>query len=98
MTIDVDKVSRLSRLRIDADKKTMFEKQMNDEEWFAGVDKKCSANEINTYGFLTKRSPDNWEIKYKPQGTNKATKKAIRNIYDKYSELVDTIDEIYIKE
>lgn len=75
-----------------------FEKQMNDEEWFAGVDKKCSANEINTYGFLTKRSPDNWDIKYKPQGTNKATKKAIRNIYDKYSELVDTIDEIYIKE
>lgn len=75
-----------------------FEKQMNDEEWFAGVDKKCSANEINTYGFLTKRSPDDWDIKYKPQGTNKATKKAIRNIYDKYSELVDTIDEIYIKE
>lgn len=75
-----------------------FEKQMNDEEWFAGVDKKCSANEINTYGFLTKRSPDDWDIKYKPQGTNKATKKAIRNIYDKYSELEDTIDEIYIKE
>lgn len=75
-----------------------FEKQMNDEEWFAGVDKKCSANEINTYGFLTKRSPDDWDIKYKPQGTNKATKKAIRNIYDKYSDLEDTIDEIYIKE
>jgi len=37
MTIDVDKVSRLSRLRIDADKKTMFEKQMNDIAQMAGV-------------------------------------------------------------
>lgn len=37
MTIDVDKVSQLSKLRIDADKKTMFEKQMNDITQMAGV-------------------------------------------------------------
>lgn len=75
-----------------------FEKQMNDDEWFAHVDKKCSANEINTYGFLTDKSPDDWDIKYKPQGTNKASKKAVDNIYRKYSDLEDSIDEIYAKE
>ena len=75
-----------------------FEKQMNDKEWFAHVEKKCSANEINTYSFLTDKSPDDWDIKYKPEGTNKASKKAIGNIYRKYSDLEDTIDEIYAKE
>ena len=37
MTIDVDKVSQLSKLRIDADKKPMFEKQMNDIAQMAEV-------------------------------------------------------------
>ena len=75
-----------------------FVKQMNDKEWFAHVEKKCSANEINTYGFLSDKFPDVWSIKFKPQGTNKASKKAISNIYRKYSDLEDTIDEIYAKE
>lgn len=75
-----------------------FERQMNDKEWFGHVTKKCSANEINTYSFLLKRVPDVWSIKFKPEGTNKATQKAIGNIYLKYSELEDTIDEIYVKE
>ncbi|WP_294744044.1 hypothetical protein [uncultured Prevotella sp.] len=74
-----------------------FVKQMNDEEWFANVDKKCSANEINTYGFLTDKSPDIWDVKFKPTG-NRASKNSIDNIYRKYSDLEDTIDEIYKKE
>ena len=37
MTIDVDKVLQLSKLRIDADKKPMFEKQMNDIAQMAEV-------------------------------------------------------------
>lgn len=73
-----------------------FVKQMNDEEWFANVDKKCSANEINTYGFLTDKSPDIWDVKFKPTG-NRASKNSIDNIYRKYSDLDDTIDEIYVK-
>lgn len=73
-----------------------FVKQMNDEEWFANVDKKCSANEINTYGFLTDKSPDIWNVKFKPTG-NRASKNSIDNIYRKYSDLNDTIDEIYVK-
>lgn len=73
-----------------------FVKQMNDEEWFANVDKKCSANEINTYGFLTDKSPDIWDVKFKPTG-NRASKNSIDNIYRKYSDLEDTIDEIYVK-
>lgn len=75
-----------------------FEKQMNDDEWFGYVEKKCKANEINTYSFLNNKAPDVWDIKDKPKGTNKATKKAINNIFKKYSELEDTMDEIYTKE
>ena len=75
-----------------------FEKQMNDDEWFGHVEKKCKANEINTYSFLNDKAPDAWNIKDKPEGTNKATNKAISNIYKKYSELEDTIDEIYVEE
>lgn len=75
-----------------------FKRQMNDKEWFGYVDKNCSSNEINTYSFLINKSPDEWNIKYKPRGTNKASKKAINNIYRKYSDLEDTIDEIYTKE
>ena len=74
-----------------------FEKQMNDTEWFAHVQKKCAANEINTYGFLADKSPEVWNVKYKPKG-NRASKNSIENIYRKYSELDDTIDEIYVKE
>lgn len=74
-----------------------FVKQMNDEEWFADVEKKCSANEINTYGFLTDKSPDIWDVRYKPTG-NRASKNSVDNIYRKYSDLEDTIDEIYKKE
>ena len=75
-----------------------FEKQMNDDEWFGYVEKKCKANEINTYSFLNNKAPDVWDIKDKPKGTNKATKKAINNIFKKYSELEVTMDEIYTKE
>jgi hypothetical protein len=74
-----------------------FEKQMNDEEWFPNVEKKCSANEINNYGFLTEKSPDIWDVKFKPTG-NRASKKSIENLSRKYLELEDTLDEIYIKE
>lgn len=75
-----------------------FEKQMNDDEWFGHVEKKCKANEINTYSFLNDKAPDVWDIRYKPEGTNKATKRAIGNLYKKYSNLEDTIDEIYAEE
>ena len=75
-----------------------FERQMNDMEWFGHVKKKCSANEINTYRFLLDKAPDAWGINFKPGGTNKASKKAIDNIYLKYSEIEDTIEEIYVKE
>lgn len=75
-----------------------FVEQMNDEAWFANVKKKCSANEINTYNtFLTERSPESWDVKYKPEG-NRASKNSINNLIRKYSDLEDTIDEIYIKE
>lgn len=75
-----------------------FVEQMNDEEWFANVKNKCSANEINTYNtFLTERSPESWDVKYKPEG-NRASKNSIDNLIRKYSDLEDTIDEIYIKE
>ena len=73
-----------------------FVKQMNDKEWFANVKYKCSANEINTYHFLTDKSPDDWDVKYKPQG-NRASDNSIDNLIRKYSDLEDTIDEIYIK-
>ena len=59
-----------------------FEKQMNDDEWFANAEKRCSANEINTYQFLTKKSPDKWNVNYKPTG-NRASKKSIENLYKK---------------
>ena len=75
-----------------------FERQMNDKEWFSHVNSKCSANEINTYSFLLDKAPDAWSIKFKPGGTNKASKKAIGNLYKKYTELEDTIDEIYVME
>lgn len=75
-----------------------FVEQMNDEEWFANVNKKCTANEINTYNtFLTERSPESWDVKYKPEG-NRASKNSIDNLIRKYSDLENTIDEIYIKE
>ena len=75
-----------------------FASQMNDEEWFAGAKTKCIANEINTYNtFLTERSPESWDVKYKPEG-NRASNNAINNLIRKYSDLEDTIDEIYIKE
>lgn len=47
MTIDVDKVSQLSKLRIDADKKPMFEKQMNDIAQMAGVLAEAGSQQIN---------------------------------------------------
>jgi hypothetical protein len=74
-----------------------FERQMNDKEWFADVEKKCSANEINTYGFLTDKSPEVWNVRFKPTG-NRASKNSVENLYRKYSNLEDTIDEIYLKE
>lgn len=74
-----------------------FTKQMNDDEWFANAKKKCKANEINTYRFLLEKSPDVWDVKFKDLG-NRATKKSIDNLSRKYSELEDTIDEIYVKE
>lgn len=75
-----------------------FERQMNNKEWFGHVKSKCSANEINTYRFLLDKAPDAWSIKFKPGGTNKASKKAINNILRKYYELEETIDEIYTKD
>ena len=74
-----------------------FVKQMNDKEWFADAEKKCSANEINTYSFLNDKSPDVWNVRFKPTG-NRASKKSIDNLIRKYSDLENTIDEIYIKE
>ena len=74
-----------------------FEKQMNDVEWFGHVTKKCSANEINIYTYLDKKAPDVWdkiERKYKSRATNKS----VGNIYKKYTELYDTLEEIYINE
>ena len=74
-----------------------FERQMNDKEWFAHVDKKCSANEINAYGFLSDKSPDIWDVRFKPRG-NRASKNSVEKIFIKYSDLEDSIDEIYVKE
>lgn len=74
-----------------------FVKQMNDEEWFAYIEKKCSANEINTYSFLNEKSPDVWDVMYKPTG-NRASNKSVDNLKRKYTELEDNIDEIYVRE
>ena len=74
-----------------------FVKQMNDVEWFPDVKYKCRANEINTYSFLNAKSPESWDVKCKPTG-NRASKNSIDNLIRKYSDLEDTIDEIYIKE
>lgn len=74
-----------------------FVRQMNHNEWFAHVETKCSANEINTYRFLKDKSPDNWSNRFKPTGS-RATKKSVENLYRKYSDLEDTIDEIYVIE
>ena len=71
-----------------------FVRQMNHKEWFAHVEIKCSANEINTYRFLKDKSPDSWSDRFKPTG-NRASKKSVENLYRKYSDLEDTIDEIY---
>ena len=74
-----------------------FERQMNGEEWFGHVKKKCSANEINSYHYLDKIGPDVWHKKEIPGGSN-STPKAVDNLFTKYSNLEDTIDEIYVKE
>ncbi len=74
-----------------------FERQMKHKEWFAHVDKKCSANEINTYGYLNMKSPDVWSVNFRPAG-NRSSKKSVENLYRKVSDLENTIDEIYIKE
>ena len=47
MTIDVDKVSQLSKLKIDADKMPMFEKQMNDIAQMADVLAQVSAQQLS---------------------------------------------------
>ena len=74
-----------------------FERQMNESEWFAHVEKKCSANEINTYSFLNTIAPDAWGTVQRPTG-NRATNKSIQNVFRKYAGLENTIDEIYVKE
>lgn len=75
----------------------LFVRQMNHREWFAHAAKKCSANEINTYSFLNDKSAEAWDLRYKPAGTNKASLKAIRNLYLTYSDLADAVSEIYVK-
>lgn len=74
-----------------------FVNQINDNEWFPDVKKKCSANEINTYNFLNDKSPDIWDKNLIPGGS-RAKKKSIENIHRKYIDLEDNIDEIYVKE
>ena len=73
-----------------------FVTQMNDVEWFGRVNKRCKANEINTYHFLDEIAPDVWEKEAIPVG-NRASQKSVDNLYRKYSELEDTLDEIYKK-
>lgn len=74
-----------------------FVRQMNHDEWFAHVETKCSANEINTYRFLKDKSPNNWSDRFKPTGS-RASKNSVANLYRKYSDLEETIDEIYVIE
>ena len=70
-----------------------FAGQMNNEEWFGSLEKRCEANEMNYYNYLNSVHPDNW-IDTEIQLGSRATKKSVSNVYRTYSNLELYKDQI----
>ena len=63
-----------------------FAAQMNHEEWFALAEKKCQANELNTYNYLNEVEPQLW-IKTEAPLNSRATQRSLSNIYKRFQNL-----------
>lgn len=70
-----------------------FAGQMNNEEWFGALEKRCEANEMNYYNYLNSVHPDKWtETDIRLGG--RATKRSVFNVYKTYSNLELYKDQI----
>lgn len=63
-----------------------FAGQMNNEEWFGSLEKRCEANEMNYYNYLNSVHPDKW-VETEIQMGSRATPRSVANIYKTYSNL-----------
>ena len=63
-----------------------FAEQMNNEDWFGSLEKRCEANEMNYYNYLNTVHPDRW-IETERQMGGRATPRSVSNIYKTYSNL-----------
>ena len=70
-----------------------FAGQMNNEEWFGALEKRCEANEMNYYNYLNSVHPDKW-VETDIQLGSRATKRSVSNIYKTYSNLELYKDQI----
>ena len=63
-----------------------FAKQMNNQEWFGSLKKRCEANEMNYYNYLNEVLPDKW-VETEIQLGSRATKRSVAKVYNTYSNL-----------
>lgn len=75
-----------------------FAKQMNNEEWFPNVNKKCSAKAIKDLEFLKKAESGQWVVDIRKKSGTRVSKKTINTIFQRYDYLTDCLDEIFIDE
>ena len=70
-----------------------FAEQMNNQEWFGSLAKRCEANEMNYYNYLNSVHPDKW-VETEIQLGSRATKRSVANVYKTYSNLELYKDQI----
>ena len=70
-----------------------FAGQMNNKEWFGSLEKRCEANEMNYYNYLSSVHPDKWVETEIPRG-GRATKRSVSKVYLTYSNLELYKDQI----
>ena len=75
-----------------------FAKQMNHEEWFPNVNKKCSAKAIKDYEFLEEAEPGQWVVNIRKKPGTGVSKKSLDTILQRYDYLTDCLDEIFMEE
>lgn len=63
-----------------------FAGQMNNDEWFGWLEKRCEANEMNYYNYLNLVHPDSW-VETEIQMGSRATPRSVSNVYKTYSNL-----------
>lgn len=73
-----------------------FAKQMNNQEWFGSLKKRCEANEMNYYTFLNAVNPEKW-VDTELQRGGRATKKSVARVYKTYSNLELYKDQIIVR-